>query len=311
MSQPRTDATPLLPLGIGAPVWACSEWAGQVYPLRTSRADWLRWYSRTFNLVEGNSTFYALPSLATFQKWAEQSVTGFQFCFKFPKEITHDLQLRHCQTATREFLDRLEILAKANRLGPTFLQLGPSFGPDRLDVLSSYLQSLPREFPWAVEVRHEGWFDAEAKQSDAESNEKRLDELLQRLRIDKVLFDSRALFQCPADDAIEIESQKRKPKTPLRRTVTGQRPMLRIVGRNRVEMTDSYFAEWAPLIANWIRDGLNPIVFTHAPDDAKAPELARRFLGILQTHLPQFDLTLPRPPQPSIQLSLFDDESRP
>jgi uncharacterized protein YecE (DUF72 family) len=254
--------------------------------LRTSRADWLRWYSRTFNLVEGNSTFYALPSLATFQKWAEQSVTGFQFCFKFPKEITHDLQLRHCQTATREFLDRL-------------------------DVLSSYLQSLPREFPWAVEVRHEGWFDAEAKQSDAESNEKRLDELLQRLQIDKVLFDSRALFQCPADDAIEIESQKRKPKTPLRRTVTSQRPMLRIVGRNRVEMTDIYFAEWAPVIANWIRDGLNPIVFTHAPDDAKAPELARRFLGILQTHLPQFNLTLPRPPQPSIQLSFFDDESRP
>jgi uncharacterized protein YecE (DUF72 family) len=294
--------TPTLPLGIGAPVWACDQWAGQVYPHGTRRADWLAWYSRTFNVVEGNSTFYALPSANAFQKWAEQTASGFQFCFKFPREISHDSLLQHCQELTRHFLNRLEVLAKADRLGPTFLQLGPAFGPDRLDSLESYLRSLPREFPWAVEVRHPGWFDSNC-------NEQRLDALLQDLRIDKVLFDSRPLYQSPPDDAIETESQKRKPKTPIRRTVTGQLPMLRIVGRNRVEMADKFFIEWAPVIAQWIQDGVRPIVFTHAPDDAKAPALARRFLEILQPHVPGFSLTIPQPKRLQSQLSLFEEES--
>lgn len=300
------DSAPRLPLQIGAPVWACNEWAGQVYPNRTPRADWLRWYTRTFNTVEGNSTFYALPSITTFEKWAEQALPGFQFCFKFPKDISHDAKLQYCQESTQQFLSRLEVLAKANRLGPTFLQLGPSFSPDGFAILETYLRSLPREFPWAVEVRHEGWFDAEHAQDSRNTNEARLDEMLARLNIDKVLFDSRPLFQSPPDDSIETESQARKPKTPLRHTVTARRPMLRIVGRNRVEMADRFFEDWARIVANWIHDGLQPIVFTHAPDDAKAPELARRFLTILQPHLPGFDLTLPKPIQPPSQLSFFE-----
>ena len=300
------DSAPRLPLLIGAPVWACSEWAGQVYPNRTPRADWLRWYTKTFNTVEGNSTFYGLPAITTFEKWAEQAMPGFQFCFKFPKEISHDSRLQHCDDATQAFLDRLEVLAKADRLGPSFLQLGPSYSPEGLAVLERYLQSLPREFPWAVEVRHEGWFDADDTQSLNQSNEARLDEMLERLHVDKVIFDSRPLFQSPPDDSIETESQARKPKTPLRRTVTAQRPMLRIVGRNRVEMTDRFFEEWAPIIASWIREGLKPIVFTHAPDDAKAPALARRFLAMLQPHLPGVDLTLPKPSEPPSQLSFFE-----
>ncbi len=300
------DAAPRLPLQIGAPVWACSEWAGQVYPNRTPRADWLRWYTRTFNTVEGNSTFYALPAITTFEKWAEQALPGFQFCFKFPKVISHDSRLQHCEDETKELLSRLAVLAKVDRLGPTFLQLGPSFSPEGFGVLERYLQSLPREFPWAVEVRHEGWYDAEAVHASSQANEARLNEMLERLNVDKVLFDSRPLFQSPPDDSIETESQARKPKTPLRHTVTARRPMLRIVGRNRVEMTDRFFEEWAPIVARWIHEGRQPIVFTHAPDDAKAPELARRFLAILQPYLPESNLTLPKPKPPSSQLSFFE-----
>jgi uncharacterized protein YecE (DUF72 family) len=308
-SEIRSLSAPWLPLRIGAPVWACSEWAGQVYPERTPRTAWLQWYSATFNTVEGNSTFYALPPIETFEKWAEQTLPGFQFSFKFPKQISHDAQLQHCQTLTRDFLSRIEVLAKADRLGPTFLQLGPAFGPDRLAHLESYLQSLPREFPWAVEVRHEAWFDADTAQPNAgnNSNEQRLNELLRRLAIDKVLFDSRPLFQSPPEDPIETESQARKPKTPVRQTVTAGRPMLRIVGRNRVELADRFFDQWAPIVAGWIRNGLNPTVFTHAPNDARAPELARRFLAALQKHLPDFELKLPQPAQRPQQLSFLEE----
>lgn len=306
--SPSQNQSPAWPFSLGAPVWACDAWAGIVYPPGTPRRDWLNWYSRTFNIVEGNSTFYGLPGRETFSKWVEQTVAGFEFSFKFPRRISHELELRGCDEPLADFLDRLAILARGQRLGPTFLQLGPQFGPDRWDTLASFLRGLPSEFPWAVEVRHAGWFDSA-------SDENRLDDLLRDLSIDKVLFDSRPLFASPPDDEIETVSQSRKPRSPLRQTVTADRPMLRIVGRNRVEKADAYLAEWAPVLVDWIAQGKRPIVFTHAPDDAKAPEFARRFMthlrdaAVVQPALSVTDWTIPVPPSPPKQLSLLDDFS--
>lgn len=294
-----SNAAPDWPIHLGCPVWACGEWADQVYPPRTPRKDWLKWYSRTFNTVEGNSTFYATPSPQITKRWAGQVAPGFRFSLKFPGEISHQLELVNAQEPTAQFLKAIEPLAAAERLGPTFLQLGPNFGPDRLRVLSRYLHTLPRDLSWAVELRHHGWFDSG-------DNEHRLNELLLRHHIDKVLFDSRPLFQSPPDDEIESESQSRKPQTPVRQTVTGKHPMLRLVGRNRVELTDRFFDQWAPIVAGWIRDGLQPFVFTHAPDDALAPQLARRFAARLKKEVPQYDWRVPSPPRPASQLSLLD-----
>lgn len=292
--------TTSLAIRLGCPVWSCQHWAGQVYPPKTSRSDWLAWYTRTFNTVEGNSTFYALPPIETARRWADEAADGFRFSFKFPRLISHELQMVNADEATAAFLDCLTPIWDADRLGPTFLQLGPTFGPDRFDVLQRYLGRLPTDWAWAVELRHAGWFD----ESD---NEARVDDLLRSLNMDKVLFDSRPLYQLPPDDPIEVASQSRKPKTPIRRTVTAGSPMLRIVGRNRVELADAYFDEWAPVIAQWVRDGHHPYVFTHAPDDAKAPELARRLAVRMKRELPDLDWTIPTPPMPPRQLSLLDD----
>lgn len=291
--------SPAWPLHLGCPVWACGEWADQVYPPRTPRRKWLQWYSRTFNTVEGNSTFYAIPKTTTTRRWARQSAAGFRFSFKFPAEISHELQLVGAEDATKRFLKSLEPLAEADRLGPTFLQLGKSFGPDRLRVLSRYLHTLPRDFSWAVELRHHSWFDSG-------DNEHRVNELLSRHHIDKVLFDSRPLFQSPPDDAIEADSQARKPQTPVRQTVTGKHPMLRIVGRNQVALADRFLDQWAKIIARWVDDGLQPFVFTHTPNDALAPVLAKRLAQRLQREMPHQDLTVPLPPRPASQLSLLD-----
>ncbi|MCG8649100.1 MAG: DUF72 domain-containing protein [Pirellulales bacterium] len=292
-------ATPALPIHLGCPIWACGDWANQVYPPRTPRHEWLKWYTRTFNSVEGNNTFYALPKLETVQRWAEQAAGGFRFCLKFPSKISHELELVGAEQETAAFLQLLEPLAKADRLGPTFLQLGPHFGPDRLRVLSRFLHLLPREMPWAVELRHHGWYDSGP-------HEHRVNDLLIRHHIDKVLFDSRPLFQSPPEDEWEEKSQSRKPQTPVRQTITGKRPMLRIVGRNRVEMADKFLHQWVPIVARWVADGLRPYVFTHTPAAAQAPRFARRFAALLQPELPDHDLSIPFPPQPDRQLSLLD-----
>jgi uncharacterized protein YecE (DUF72 family) len=295
------QATVSLPIYLGCPVWACGDWGGQVYPEKSPRSAWLQWYSRTFNTVEGNSTFYALPSLESTQRWVEQTADGFRFAFKFPRLISHELELAQADEPTSAFLHRLEPLAQADRLGPTFLQLGPRFGPDRFDWLRRYLMRLSRESKWAVEVRHHGWYDAG-------TNEHRLNDLLAELEIDKVLFDSRPLFDSAAEDETEAASRLRKPKTPVRQTVTGRHPMLRIVGRNRAELADHFFDQWAPIVARWIGDGLVPYIFTHAPSDSCAPALARRFADRLQQQLPEADFRIPKPPAPARQLSLLGDD---
>ncbi|MDG2220759.1 MAG: DUF72 domain-containing protein [Rubripirellula sp.] len=292
--------SPHLPLMLGCPVWGCADWGGQVYPQKTPRSQWLQWYSRTFNTVEGNSTFYALPSIETTRRWASETANGFRFMLKFPRSISHDNELEGCQAETNTFVRCLEPLAESDRLGPTFLQLGPNFGPDRFEALSQYLTALPRGFQWAVEVRHLDWFDSG-------SHEGRLNELLRGLNIDKVLFDSRPLFATPPDDEIETRSQVRKPRTPIRQTTTGKHPVLRLVGRNRIELVNRFFDQWAPIVAKWIRDGLCPYVFTHAPDDRYAPSLARQFSSRLQQEFPNSSWQIPLPPSTPKQLSLLGD----
>ena len=264
---------------IGCPVWGSPSWSDQVYPAGTPTDDFLAWYSCAFPTVEGNSTFYGVPPKTTFEKWRDTSADTFQFSFKFPRRISHDLRLQRCETELAEWLDRLSVLADSNRLGPTFLQLAPSFSFAYFPQLSAFLRQLPSTWPWAVEVRHPEWFD----QGDKES---RLNDLLQELGIDRVLFDSRPLNSMSASDETEVTSQTRKAKSPFRTTITGRRPMLRLIGRNDAAEVTSYWEWWSEQIANWIREGYQPWIFTHAPADAFAPGLARLLHEMIRLHLP-------------------------
>ncbi len=296
--MPTTATSPSLPVYIGCPVWNSEGWSEVVFPPGTKRPQWLSWYTQMFNCVEGNSSFYAIPSVEQARRWASEAASGFRFCFKFPREVSHDRSLLNAEAPTVQFLLAIEEFARADRLGSTFLQLGPHFGADRIDILSKYLNQLPREFPLAVEVRHQSWYDSS-------SNEARLDEMLASLNIDKVIFDSRPLNQAPPEDDSEKQAQTRKPKTPIRKTTTGKHPMLRLIGRNQMESVDSYIAEWVPTIADWVSAGKTPYIFTHTPDDTFAPQMARRMWDQLRLVLPGNHEQLPTPPRKPRQLELL------
>ena len=62
------------PFFLGCPVWSCAGWKGQVYPASAPQKSWLKYYSETFLTVEGNTTFYAIPSPDTVQRWIAQVV---------------------------------------------------------------------------------------------------------------------------------------------------------------------------------------------------------------------------------------------
>ncbi|MEM6688943.1 MAG: DUF72 domain-containing protein [Planctomycetota bacterium] len=301
MNDTPSVATPTLPYRIGCPVWNCEHWSDDVYPAGTARNQYLRWYTRCFNTVEGNGTFYGLPTPAAASRWVEQAAVGFHFCFKVPRVITHDLRLVSAEEETRAFLGFLEPFASADLLGPVILQLGPDFSPEFSSALKSFLEAWPVDIPLSVEVRHLDWYD----ESD---NEARLDEWLCVHGFDKVLFDSTALFQSPPSDEHEQKSQNRKPRTPVRRTVTGSRPVMRLIGRNDPSLVESHWEAWAETIDRFVDRGLTPYVFTHAPADAMAPTLARQMADRIALSIVG-DQNYRLPPRPFVvneQLSLFD-----
>nr|WP_240472573.1 DUF72 domain-containing protein [Pectobacterium brasiliense] len=60
---------------IGLPQWQHPAWS------RLGLND-LADYSRYFTCVEGNTTFYALPSREVVERWRDMTHDDFHFCFK-------------------------------------------------------------------------------------------------------------------------------------------------------------------------------------------------------------------------------------
>ncbi len=285
------------PFYLGCPVWSVPAWKGLIYPGDAKPADFLGHYSRSFATVEGNSTFYALPHLETARKWASAVDPTFRFCFKVPRDISHGPGLGRVEAETGAFRAFLEIFAEGGVLGPSFLQLHASFGPERFDELMRFVRCWPKALPLAVEVRHFDFFEQDEWA-------RRLSGELEELGVGRVLFDSRALFHSPPDDAVERVSQSRKPRSPVRWDLAGSRPFLRFVGRNEVAKADPWLREAAVEAACWIGEGKRPFLFMHAPEDAYAPALCQRFHGWLREERPELPPLKLEPSGPG-QMELF------
>lgn len=291
-------------LRMGCPVWACADWRGSLYTRAAERKDYLPQYARVFATVEGNSSFYALPTSAAVSRWGAETPADFRFCFKFPSEITHRLMLRNARAPTHAFLKLMAPLQP--RLGPFMLQLGPRFGAQHLEVLRAFLRDLSGQFEYALEVRHPDYFDLGP-------NEAALNDLLRERGVDRVLFDTRCMHAGKVHDQATAQAQERKPLLPLRQIATGRQPLLRFVGQNEPAAAAGYLEEWADQIALWLQQGLRPYCYAHTPDDRHAPQLARMLYQRVRQRvaglpaLPAFAGECERQaaPPPAGQLALF------
>lgn len=140
---------------IGTQGWNYDAWVGPFYPSGTRAAEFLTIYSRAFETVEVDSTFYAIPPSKTVRQWADRVPERFTFSLKLPQEITHERRLRDAAEPLERFLDRARELGK--KLGPVLVQLGPDFGPTELPALAQFLPQLPRDVRFAIEFRQRGW----------------------------------------------------------------------------------------------------------------------------------------------------------
>ncbi len=105
-----------------------------------------------------NYTYRRIASAATFEKWITHTPDGFLFLPKAHMKITHSLKLEGAEEFTRVFLESLEPLRAAGRLGPILFQLPPSLKIE-VERLATFLSGLPRGVQVAFEFRNATWFD--------------------------------------------------------------------------------------------------------------------------------------------------------
>jgi len=302
MADPLDGSMGRCVLRVGAPMWSLPEWVGRFLPAAGDRSGLgtLAAYATWCNAVEGNTTFYAVPSERTVADWSDQAPTDFRFCFKLPRTITHDRRLRHGAEELDDFLSAIAPLA--DRCGPVQIQLPPSFGPDDLEALVDFIATVPKiDWSWAVEVRHHQFFPGGG-------HERALNDVLAGHGVNRVLLDSRPLFAGPCQTPAEIEAFQNKPRVPVRPVATGTQPIVRFIGLTDPEATARHWQQWLLKVAEWLELGLEPFVFVHTPDNIEGLELNRRFHAELRALASADGLAvrpLPEPVEPTRQLDLF------
>jgi uncharacterized protein YecE (DUF72 family) len=158
MTVRATDSDPTRPGGrirLGTQGWNYEAWLGALYPSGTRPADYLSVYSRAFDTVEVDSTFYATPPATTIDSWVARTPPEFVFSLKVPQVITHEKRLRGAEEETELFLSRARGLGA--KLGPILLQMGPDFDIGELPALADYLPTLPKDLSFAIEFRRAEW----------------------------------------------------------------------------------------------------------------------------------------------------------
>jgi uncharacterized protein YecE (DUF72 family) len=171
---------------VGTASWTDPGFVERWYPKGMPAADRLAWYAEQFQMVEVNSTFYAVPDPRMVERWCRSTPDGFVFDVKL-----HQLLSRHSTAAkllppairkraeidakgkvklTRaleeamiaEVLGPVKMLQAFGKLGALLLQLSPAFSPrahqlSELEPLLHHLQG----YRLAVELRNRNWAEGE------------------------------------------------------------------------------------------------------------------------------------------------------
>jgi uncharacterized protein YecE (DUF72 family) len=281
-------------------MWAYKAWHGHPLPERVGKDDQLAAYAAWCNAVEGNTTFYGLPSATTVASWAAQAPEEFRFLFKLPRTITHERRLRNADDETRQFFDLIAPLG--HRAEQISVQLPASFGPQDLGALATFVRRLPTlgaaEHRVAVEVRHPAYFDGSVARST-------LARILADAGAEWIVLDASTLFASPPTSEAERETWARKPRLPVHREAVSDRPVVRFIGRDDPAATVEGWQSWISTVAAWLGEGRTPTVFVHTPDNVDAILLARLFHDQVRAVVPELaPLPVPAPPL-GTQASLF------
>lgn len=210
----------------------------------------LDFYTKHFDTVEVNNSFYRLPSETVLADWRDSTPADFCFAVKGSRFITHNKKLKDPEPALERFLPKVEILGP--KLGPILFQLPPLWqvNPERL---KTFLGALPRDLHYAFEFRNETW------------NVEPIYELLRRFNSAYCIFHL-AGFQSPLE-------------------ITADFAYVRLHGpggKYQGSYTDADLEEWASRIRSWTR--LLKAVYVYFDNDQNgyAAQNALRLKGLVR-----------------------------
>jgi len=192
-------------------------------------------------------------------KWtAAAKGLDFKFCPKVPKVISHESNFVNTGNDTKAFLEG--IAAFKEKLGPIFLQVSESYSAGRKHNLFKYIEALPKQLQFFLEVRHPDWFADKLLQ-------KELVDTLHSLNIGLVITDTAARRDCAHME------------------LTIPKAFIRYVG-NSLHATDyTRIDEWVQRIKSWLKNGLQEgYFFMHNTEERNSPELCDYIIEQMNRH---------------------------
>lgn len=251
---------------LGLPAWAFPGWKDRYFADRPSR---LSSYARVFNTVEGNTTFYRVPDPATVERWrAAVDGTGFRFCFKLPREVTHEK--RPERDTLQRFLAAVEPLQ--DNLGPLLVQFPDTVSPALLARFEPVFDSVRRLCRFVIEVRHRAFFEDPGL----------LTPLLANYEADRVVFDSTPLFQGDLDHPEVRAARHEKPDVPVIEHTPNGVTMVRLILHPDMQSNGPHIERWAARTAGKLAEGGTVYMMIHCPNNQHCPPLARQFDAVLR-----------------------------
>lgn len=143
---------------IGTSGWTYQHWRGVFYPDDLPQNRWFDHYSKFFDTVELNATFYRLFPEKTFEGWRKKAPENFRFSVKLWRWITHRKKLVNVSEDAAVFCTRASHLQ--DKLGPVLVQFPPGLKWSA-ELVSRFADTLPDGFQWAFEIRRKDWLNEE------------------------------------------------------------------------------------------------------------------------------------------------------
>ena len=247
---------------VGCAKWNRADLKG-FYPRGTK--DELEYYSRQFNAIELNATFYRIFPPEQFAKWYSKTPSNFKFFPKLNQEISHWKRLNETREIVENYLYSAANLKE--KLGTIFLQMHNNFSPKDFDRVVNFVESWPKEISLAVEFRHTNWYNDETVS-------KALYNLLETYNISNIIVDTAG----------------RRDLMHMR--LTNPIAFVRYVGANH--QTDyTRLDDWVERLKLWQEQGIKEInFFIHQNIEKESPLLSAYFIKKLNDEL-GYNLKIP------------------
>jgi uncharacterized protein YecE (DUF72 family) len=262
---------------VGTSSFSSKDWVGPFYPEGMQPGDFLEFYSKQFDTVEVDVTYYRVPTKTMVDAWKAETPSDFLLSAKFPRSIVHAGEGATPDSDTvldpkKTYKDRDDFLEAMSRLGkrlgtlvlqfPYFSKKHFSKAGQFLEKLDRFLDDLPEGFKYGVEVRNRSWIKAE------------LADLLRSHGTVLVLADQAWM---PHGDEVEKKFD----------IVTSDHIYIRLIGdRSKVEAITTTFntevidrseriERWADLLARMYRRQISSLIYVNNHYAGFAPGTAQ------------------------------------